>query len=196
MKDQYESHEDGLRPVKATGTQWINHKLCAIEWLVDKFGLYCQHIQHAIPEIKNSKDRATLQGKFEKLIDTKVLLLSEFFSDILSAAKAFSLATQKSDINIIAIVENSELTKLGYKKLLKKFKDNPEVIFTDLPTLSAIIKEIEGNEDEEPIYQDQKLKYYTQEKLYLKNHGAELISSVWPDLTNDSDEDKINYHCN
>ena len=196
MKDQYESHEDGLRPVKATGTQWINHKLCAIEWLVDKFGLYCQHIQHAIPEIKNSKDRATLQGKFEKLIDTKVLLLSEFFSDILSAAKAFSLATQKSDINIIAIVENSELTKLGYEKLLKKFKDNPEVIFTDLPTLSAIIKEIEGNEDEEPIYQDQKLKYYTREKLYLKNHGAELISSVWPDLTNDSDEDEINYHCN
>ena len=82
----------------------------------------------------------------------------------------------------------------------------------------------------EPIYQDQKLKYFTRERLYLKNHGAELIesilpcyvkrycdvyserndegsvsdgdnilfhvcrvlnSAVWPDLTNDSNEDEI-----
>ena len=139
---------------------------------------YCQHIQHAVPTIKNSKDCITFRGKFEKLIDAKVLLHSGFFSDILSAAKAFSLTTQKSDIDIIAIVENIESTKQGYEKLLKKFKGNPEAIFTDLPTLSAIITEIEGNEDGEPIYQDQKLKYYTREKLYLKNHGAELIESI------------------
>ena len=78
MKGQYEFHEDGVRPVKATGTQWIDHKLHAIERLVDKFGLYYQHIQHAIPEIKSSKDHATLQGKFEKLIDTKVLFTLDF----------------------------------------------------------------------------------------------------------------------
>ena len=201
-----------------------------MEQLVDKFGLYCQQIQYAIPEIKNSKDRTTLRGKFEKLIDDKVLLHSGFFSDILPAAKAFSLTTQKSDIDIIAIVENVEWTKRSYERLLKKFKGNPEAMFTDLPTLSAIITEIEGSEHGERIYQDQKLKFYTQEKLYLKNHDAELIesilscyvqrysnvyserndedsvsagdnilfqvcrvlnSAVWPDLTNNSDEDEI-----
>ena len=104
---------------------------------------YCQHIQHAVPTIKNSKDCITFRGKFEKLIDAKVLLHSGFFSDILSAAKAFSLTTQKSDIDIIAIVENIESTKQGYEKLLKKFKGNPETILTDLPTLSAIITEID-----------------------------------------------------
>ena len=78
MKGQYEFHEDGVRPVKATGTQWIDHKLHAIEQLVDKFGLYYQHIQHAIPEIKSSKDHATLQGKFEKLINAKVLFTLDF----------------------------------------------------------------------------------------------------------------------
>ena len=51
MKDQCEFHGDGVRPVKATGIRWIDHKLRAIERLVDKFGLFCQHIQHAIPEI-------------------------------------------------------------------------------------------------------------------------------------------------
>ena len=43
----------------------------------------------------------------------------------------------------------------------KKFEGNPEAIFADLPTLCAIITEIEENEDGEPIYHDQKLKYYT-----------------------------------
>ena len=99
-----------------------------MERLVDKFGLYCQHIHHAVPEIKNSKGCATLQSRFEKLIDAKVLLCSGFFSDILSAAKAFSLTTQKSDIDIIAIVDNVELTKWGYDKLLKKLKGNHEAI--------------------------------------------------------------------
>ena len=115
MKDQYEFHGDGVRPVNATNTQWIDHKFRVIGWLVDKFGLYCQHIQHAIPEIKNSNDRATLRGKFEKLIDAKVLLCSRFFSDILSADKTFNLTNQKSDTYIIAIVENVELTKRGYE---------------------------------------------------------------------------------
>ena len=48
-------------------------KLRATERLVEKFDL-C----YAIPEIKISKDRATLRGKFEKLIDAKVLLCSGF----------------------------------------------------------------------------------------------------------------------
>ena len=75
----------------------------------------------------------------------KFFFALDFFSDILSAAKTFSLTTQKSDIDIIAIVENIESTKQGYEKLLKKFKGNPEAIFTSLPALSAIIPEIEGN---------------------------------------------------
>ena len=37
MKDQYEFHRDGVRPIKATSTQWIDHKLCAVERLVDIF---------------------------------------------------------------------------------------------------------------------------------------------------------------
>ena len=176
--------------------------------------------------------------KFQKIAPRQIweiyrrqrFLRSGFSSDILSAAKTFSLTTQKSDIDIIATVEIVESTKRGYENLFKKFRGNPEAIFTDLPILSAIITEIEGNEDGEPIYQDQKLKYYTREKLYLKNRGAELIesifscyvkrysdvyserndegsvsddnnilfhvcrvlnSTVWSDLTNDSDKDEI-----
>ena len=31
LKDQYEFHGDGVRPVKTTSTRWINHKLRAME---------------------------------------------------------------------------------------------------------------------------------------------------------------------
>ena len=69
--------------------------------LVDKYGLYCQHLQHAISEMKSAKDRTTLKGKLEKLMDAKVLLRSCLFLNVLSAAKQFSLVTQRSEIDII-----------------------------------------------------------------------------------------------
>ena len=79
MKDEFKMYGDGVKTVKATGTRWIDHRMRAMKRLVDKYGLYCQHLQHAIPETKSAEDGATLKGKFEKLIDTKVLLRSCLF---------------------------------------------------------------------------------------------------------------------
>ena len=146
MKDQFEMYGDRIRPVKSTGTRWIDHRVRAMQHFVDKFGLYCQHLQHAIPETKSSKYRAKLQGKFDKLVDVKVLLRSSFFVDVLSAAKQFSLATQKDGTNIISIVDNVESTKRSYEKLLRKFETDGNKIFS-LPTLKSVVTEIENNED-------------------------------------------------
>ena len=71
--------------------------------LVDKFGLYCQHLQSLIPTIKSSKDRGTLRGKFNKLSDAKVLLRSPLFVDVLTSVKIISLSKQKEDVNIILL---------------------------------------------------------------------------------------------
>ena len=111
MKDEFETHGGGIKPVKSTSTRWLDHGIHAMQCLADKYGLYCQHLQHTIPETKKTKDRAILQGKFEKLIDAKGLLRSCFFLDALSTAKQFSLTTQKADIDIISIVDNVESTK-------------------------------------------------------------------------------------
>ena len=69
MKDEFKMYGDGIKPVKAIGTHWIDHRMRAMQRLVDKYGLYCQHLQHAIPETKSAKDHATLKGKFKKFID-------------------------------------------------------------------------------------------------------------------------------
>ena len=105
LQDQFDMYGSGIKPVKSTGTRWIDHKLRAMERLVEKFGLYTQHLENVLESIRSSKDKAILQGKFNKLIDSKVLLRSAFFLDILTEAKKFSLVKQKNDINIINVVD-------------------------------------------------------------------------------------------
>ena len=60
MKGQFEIYGDGVRPTIATRTRWIDHKICAMEHVVNKYRLYCQHLQHVITDTKKLKDRAML----------------------------------------------------------------------------------------------------------------------------------------
>ena len=41
---------------------------------IDNIGFLLQHLNNAIPDTSKETDRATLQDKFNKLIDAKVLL--------------------------------------------------------------------------------------------------------------------------
>ena len=162
LRDQFEMYGCGVRPLKAAGTRWIDHKLRAMERLVEKFGLYAADLQNVISTCKISKDRAVLEGKFSKLIDAKVLLHSALFIDILAEAKKFSLITQKSNINIVEV----ETTKSNYERLLKRFERNPSCVY-ELPTLKLVTDLIESNEDDgDALYQDQKVNYYLREKKY------------------------------
>ena len=128
IKGDFEMYGQGVKPLKSTGTRWIDHRIRAMGRLVDKFGLYTRHLKEFIDREKNSKTRATVQGKLNKLLDAQVLLRSAFLKDVLSPAKVFSLITQKKDPHIIETVEGVEQTKRAYRRLLKKFQhDNSQV---------------------------------------------------------------------
>ena len=130
-----------IRPTKAAGTRWIDHQIRAMRKLVDKFGLYTHHLQNVIADTSKQLDRATLQEKFNKLIESKVILCATFLLDVLTEAKIFSLCTQKSDSNWINIVGAAQSTKRYYVKLRKKMENDPESVFT-LPTLASVISEV------------------------------------------------------
>ena len=74
LKGEFEMYTSGVRPIKATGTRWINYKLQAINRLIQKFQLYCVHVSDIISTTTNTNKRATLKGKFNKLLDAKALL--------------------------------------------------------------------------------------------------------------------------
>ena len=63
----------GVRPMNAIGRGWIDHKLQAIYRLTEKYGLYCVHLND-ISTTTNSKEKETLEGKFNRLVDAKSLL--------------------------------------------------------------------------------------------------------------------------
>ena len=96
---------------------------------------------------------------------------------ILTPTKIFS---QKSDISIIDIVDCVDTTKPNYKNLLKRFESDKNNLFVLLPTLKSVISEIENNEDGEPEYQGQKLKFYLSENEYLKNHCVNIVKVIVP----------------
>ena len=163
-----------IKPVKSIGTRWIDHQIHAVQHLVDKYTVNLCITQFL--RQKKPKHPAYFKESLIKLIDAKVLLQSCFFVDALSTAKWFNLTPQKADIDIISITENVESTKNSYEKLLRKFESNGDKVLS-LPTPKSVIKEIESNKDGEPVYQGQKLKYYSREIQFLKNHRAEIIKS-------------------
>ena len=107
---------------------------------------------------------------------------SAFLEDLLTPAKVFSLVTQKQDLHIIETFKGEEKTKLNYKRLLKKVQRNFNQLF-ELPTLKSVIKEIEGESDDDdevddPVYQGQRLKYYRRGKQYIADHYAYSIERI------------------
>ena len=78
---------------------------------------------------------------------------SAFLKDLLTPAKVSSLVTQKQDLHIIERFEGVEKTKPNYKRRLKKVQRNFNQLF-ELPTLKSVIKEIEGESDEDDEVDD------------------------------------------
>ena len=184
MKGQFEMYSDGVKPLKGVGTRWIDHKIRAMGRLVEKFGLYVQHLRDIIPTTKSSNDRATLQGKLKKLVNAPVLMRSAFFIDILAEARRFSLVTQEKNINIIRMLDAVETTKCNYERLLKRVTKNPAYIF-ELPTLKLVVDAAtESLEDEDgensgaAMYQKQKIFYYSREKRFLEDHAIQIIGKI------------------
>ena len=68
LEGQFEMYNAGVCPVKATGTPWIDHKIHTMGRVVEKIGLYNQHLQNVISTTANAKARATLEVKYAKIV--------------------------------------------------------------------------------------------------------------------------------
>ena len=78
LSELYQFEDGRVKPSKCSCARWIAHLLRSMSGLVDKFGLYLQHFGNIIVDDSKSTDKATLEGKYRQLNDSKVLLLSAF----------------------------------------------------------------------------------------------------------------------
>ena len=173
LKNSYEFQNAALRPEKSSGTRWIDHKMRAMAKLNDKFGMYVSHLENVIADTSKQVDRAKLQGKYNKLVDASVLLRSAFLSDLLLPAKSLSLISQKSDVDIIQVVNAVQKTQNKFRRWQKKFADDKDEVL-NLPTLKSRLENIEDGDK----FQGAKLKNFSREKQYVKDHAAHIAENI------------------
>ena len=53
LKEDFEMYGDGIKPLKATGTRGIDHRIREMGRFVDKFGLYTRHLTSLLTKLGN-----------------------------------------------------------------------------------------------------------------------------------------------
>ena len=86
-KQTFEFEQGSLKSKRATGSRWISHKLNALKILVDKHGLFIQHLE-TLSCVKSVKptDQAKLKGFLRKWKSGKLFVYSCCFVDLLQPA--------------------------------------------------------------------------------------------------------------
>ena len=132
--------DNGVKPIRASGTRWVTHKLCAMKRILSKYGAYSHHlaalsVDHSIKSV----DRAKLKGYYLHWTNAKYILGCALFIDILTPCSIFSKVMQDDEVDIMAA-----LTSL--LKTLREMETLSSKPLTQWPTYSAIKKNSSGRE--------------------------------------------------
>ncbi len=159
------------KPLRASGSRWITHKLCAMRRVLARYGAYTHHLAALSddPSVK-STDRAKLKGYYMKWTDGQYLLGCAVFTDLLAPCSIFSKVMQSNEVDILAALTSILKTLQETEKLSSKDME-------EWPTCAATLKKI-TREKEDFLYQCQPLKKYAQAKVYYKNHFKEYCSKI------------------
>ena len=112
--------EGSVKPKRASGTRWIIHKLNARKVLVDKFGIFIQHLESCSSDTSvKADDRAKLKGYLRKWNLGKLFIFSCFFIDLLETAACLSAAFQETKVDAVTV----SLAMANAKKHLLALKE-------------------------------------------------------------------------
>ena len=104
--------------MRACGTRFIAHKVCALERILDRFGAYLNHLLALIEDPKTKLvDRQKLKGYITRWKDSKVLLGCAIFHDILKPTAILCKSFQMDEISIVSTIEAILRTSASMKKL-------------------------------------------------------------------------------
>ena len=171
LKEFMKFDDAGIRPVRASGTRWVTHKLSAMKRIISKFGAYTSHLV-ALSEDSSTKaaDRAKLKGYLKKWLDAKYLLGCAFFVDLLLPCSVFSKSMQSDEVDIVGAMSS----------LLRTVKEVDKLSSCGLerwPTYAATLAKI-TEEDGKRVYQLQEIKCFAQAKDHFTANFNEFCASV------------------
>ena len=172
LKECLEFDDAGVRPIRASGTRWICHKLSAMRRVLSKYGAYTSHIAAlSVDTSLKPADRAKLQGYYKQWTNSKYLIGCAVFTDILSPCAIFSKCMQTEELDILGALTSllrtvRETNQLGSKPI------------EQWPTYSSVMNKIK-EEDGDHVYQMQALKRFDLAKTHFDSPKcAELCLKV------------------
>lgn len=157
-------NDSGIRPIRASGSRWITHKVNATKRVISKFGAYTSHLV-ALSEDSSvqASDRAKLRGYYNKWVDVKYVLGCAVFVDLLAPCMIFSKCMQSDEVDILGTLTS----------LLRTLKETDKLSSTSLdqwPTYVATLRKC-TEEDSSKVYQCQQLKRFSEaEQLYTSHY--------------------------
>ena len=90
LKKCIEFDDEGTKPVRASGSRWVMHKLSAMKRVVSKFGAYSNHLTTLSKDSSiKPADHAKLHGYLTRWVDAKDSLGFALFSDLLLPCSIF-----------------------------------------------------------------------------------------------------------
>ena len=163
--------DEGTRPVRASGSRWVTHKLSAMKRVVSKFGAYTNHLTTLSQDSTvKSADRCKLRGYLTRWVNAKYLLGCAFFSGLLLPCSVFSRVMQEDDLDVLG----------AFSCLIRTIKEVDKLTSKGLehwPTYSAVLKKL-MDRDGEVEYQLQTLTHVSQAKAHYSDNAAGYCSSV------------------
>ena len=95
--------DKGIKPVRASGSRWVTHKINAMKRVLSKYGAYTNHLT-ALSEDSSvkSNDQVKLRGYCHKWVNAKYLLGCAFYVDLLSPCAVFSKVLQSDNLDVLA----------------------------------------------------------------------------------------------
>ena len=123
LKDCFQFDDNGVRPLRASGSRWVCHKLNAMQRVLSKYGAYTSHLATLSEDSSvKSVDREKLKGYLRKWTNAKYLLGCAIFIDVLTPCAILSKTMQSDSLDILGaltclIRTTKETNKLSSKPL-------------------------------------------------------------------------------
>ena len=168
LRQCVEFDDSGVRPLRASGSRWVSHKVNAMKRILSKFGACTNHLTAlSMDSSVQAVDRAKLQGYLRKWVDAKYLLGCAFFVDLLSPCAIFSKIMQEDDLDVLGAFSSLIRTAKEVNKLSSKPLEQWKTYCTTLIKLS-----------DDGSYQCQELRNLLQAKLFYKSKHEEFCTAV------------------
>jgi hypothetical protein len=141
LKAVFDIPDGGNLPVRSQGSRWISHKRKALQRFIDNYGVYIAHLT-ALAEDSTIRadDRAKIKGYANKWTQSKYLIGSAMYYDILKPVSILSLSLQEASLDI---VQGLQCVLTSSKALKALAKDSPVFLSTVKFVQDRIV--MEGN---------------------------------------------------